>query len=251
MRSLLQLLARFAFPVLILIAAFAFVFFSTALPPSLGALEAYGPYIVFAAGAAFAVAFNRGRALFALITLVAAYAARQSWLEGGLTTPEARAVYLAITVFVPLNLALFAVLPERGTFNRHGALRLALIAVQVILTAAVIASGRTEITEWAAQKFLDPAPFGIGRIPQAAIVAVVLGLIASMAAAVISRSAISAACAGAIVAFAVAAHVPTASLTFSIFTAAGELMVAIAILLDRFAPRSTASSRKGPQRGKT
>ncbi len=247
---MVQLLLRFAFPAAILIAAFAFVFFSPELPPALGALGAYGPYFVFAAGAALAVAFNRGRALFALITLVAAYAARQSWLEGGLATPEARAVYLAMTVFVPLNLALLAVLPERGAFNRHGVLRLGLIAVQIVLTAGLIAADRTEITEWAAQKFLDPAPFGIGRIPQSAIVAIVLGLIVSMAAAVISRSAISASCAGAIVAFAVAAHVPTASLTFSIFTAAGELMVAIAVLLDRFAPRSTASPRKGPQRGK-
>lgn len=247
---MLRLLLNFAFPTLILIAAFAVVFFSTPLPASLETIEAYGPYVVFAAGAALAVAFNRGRALFALITLAAGFAARQWWLEGGLTTPEARAVYLAITVFVPLNLALFAMLPERGTFNRHGALRLSLIAAQILLTAGVIASGRTEITEWAAQKFLDPAPFGIGRIPQAAIVAVVLGLIVSMAAALISRSAISASCAGAIVAFAVAAHVPTASLTFSIFTAAGELMVAIAVLLDRVARRSAASPRKGPKRGK-
>ena len=234
MRSLLSLLARFAFPAALLAAAFALVFFSDALPPSLAGLKVYGPYIVFAAGAALAAAFNRGRAFFALLTLIAAYGAQQSWLQAGLAASPARAVYLALTVFVPFNLALFAVLPERGTFNRYGALRLTVIAFQVALTAWVIGYGRDDITEWAARRFLEPAPFGIGAIPQAGIAAAAMGLIVSVAAALFSRSAISASCAGAIVAFTVAAHVPTASLTFSIFIAAAELMVAIAILQDTF-----------------
>jgi diguanylate cyclase (GGDEF)-like protein len=234
MRTLLSLLGRFAFPAAVLAAAFALVFFSDALPPSLAGLKIYGPYIMFAVGAALAAAFNRGRALFALLTLIAAYEAQQSWLQAGLAVPSARAVYLALTVFVPFNLALFAVLPERGTFNRHGALRLAVIALQVGLTAWVIGYGRDDITEWAGRRFLDPAPFGIGAIPQAGIAAAGLGLIVSLAAALISRSAISAGCAGAIAAFTVAAHVPTASLTFSIFIAAAELMVAIAILQETF-----------------
>ena len=66
------------------------------------------------------------------------------------------------------------------------------------------------------------------------VLALLLALVVSMAAAFASRSAVSASCAGAIVAFAVAAHVPTASLTFSIFIAAAELMIVIAILQDRF-----------------
>jgi diguanylate cyclase (GGDEF)-like protein len=50
----------------------------------------------------------------------------------------------------------------------------------------------------------------------------------------VARSAISAALAGAIIASAVAAHVPNASVTFSIFTAMAELMVTIAVLQDTF-----------------
>jgi diguanylate cyclase (GGDEF)-like protein len=234
MRALASVLARFAFPAAVLAAAFVLVYFSTALPPSLDGLKIYGPYFAFAAGGTLAAAFNRGRALFALITLVAAYAAQQAFLRDGLEAPGAQAVYVALTVLVPLNLALLAVLPERGTFNRHGALRLAVIAVEIAAVAWVIASGRTEIADWAAQKFLDPAPFAIGRIPQAGIAALVLGLAVSMAAAFVSRSAISASCAGAIVAFAVAAHVPTASLTFSIFITAAQLMLMIAVLQDTF-----------------
>src|SRR5688572_18887804 len=130
MRALLGLLGRLAIPAAILAGAFLLVFFSPELPPALDAFKLYGPYIVFAAGAALALAFRGSRALFALVTLVAAYAAQQWWLQTGLTTPEARSVYLGLTVFVPLNLALLASLPERGIFNWHGALRLSLLAFQ-------------------------------------------------------------------------------------------------------------------------
>lgn len=234
MRVLARALAPLGIPAALLAAAFALVFYNAALPAPLAGLRVYGPYLVFALGAALAIGFNRGRALFALVTLVAAYEAQRSWLQAGLDSPSARAVYLALTVFVPANLALFAALPERGTFNRHGALRLAVIAGQVLLAAWVIGSDRIGITEWAWQKFLDPAPAGIGRIPQLGIAALGTSLLVALVAAFVTRSAISAGCAGATVAFAVAASAPTASLTFSVFTAAAELMVAIGVLQDTF-----------------
>ena len=234
MRSLLLVLGRFAFPAAILIAAFILVFFSGAIPSSLDWLRLYGPYFMFAIGAALAAVFNRGRSLFALITLVTAYAAQQWWLQEGLTTPSARAVYLALTVFVPVNLGLPALLPERGAFNLRGVLYFGPTRRRDRPHRWVIASGRTDISNWGLQKFVVPAPFAIGAIPQTGIAALILALIVSMAAALTSRSAVSASCAGAILAFAVAAHVPTASLTFSIFIAAAELMIVIAILQDRF-----------------
>jgi len=234
MNALLQALVRFAVPVALLGAAFVLVLYSAALPPSLAGLKVYGPYIVFALGAGLAIGFGRGRAVFALVTLIAAYAVQQHWLQQGIDGFAARTAYAALTVFVPANLALFAVLPERGTFNRHGALRLALILAQAAFAVWIALAGRADIADWSHQKFLDPAPFGIGRIPQLGIAAVGLGLVVTIGAALISRSATSAACAGAIVAFTVAAHVPTASATFAIFTAAAELMLAIAVLQDTF-----------------
>jgi diguanylate cyclase (GGDEF)-like protein len=233
MRVLPQLIVRFAAPVVLLGAAFVAVFFGDALPPSLAGLKAYGPYIVFAVGAPLVIAFNRGRALIALVTLVVAYAAQQFWLQQGLVTPTARAVYVALAVFVPLNLALLSLLRERGTFNRHGALRLAVIALEIAIAAWVVARGRTDVVAWAWQKF-SPVTFGIGALPQAGLAAIALSLIVSLAAAFVSRSAISTSCAGAIVAFAVGAHVPAASYTFSTFIAAAELMVAVAVLHDTF-----------------
>jgi len=234
MHSLLKISASFAVPVALLAAAFALIFYNTALPPSLGGLRLYGPYILFALGGALALAFNRGLALLALIVLCGAYGAQQVWLKQGLDAFPARTVYIALTLLVPLNLAAFALMRERGTLNGHGALRLGAILLQVAVTAGVVMTGQAEAVDWAYQKFLDPAPFSAGRIPQLGIALIGLGLLITMVMALVRRSAVSAALAGSLVAFAIAVHVPTASLTFSVFTAMAELMVAVAVLQDTF-----------------
>jgi diguanylate cyclase (GGDEF)-like protein len=230
----LRALSLFAIPAALIGVAFALVFYSGALPPGLSGINVYGPYIAFALGAALAAAFNRGRALLALVVLCGAYGVQQLWLQRGLDAHAARAIYLALVVFVPLNLALLAVLPERGIFNRHGAARLGFVLLQVAIAAWVAAAPQPGLVDWAFQKFLDPAPFSAGRIPQLGAAVVGLGVLSAMAAAVVTRSAISAALAGAIVAFAIAAHVPNAPVTFAAFVFAAELMVTIAVLQDTF-----------------
>ena len=234
MLALLRTLAHFVVPAALLGAAFVLVYYSASLPPSLSGLKVYAPYFLFVVGAALAIGFNRGRALFALITLVIAYAAQQLWLQKGLGSLPARAVYAAITVFVPLNLALLAVVRERGIFNLHGVARLTFIAAQVVLTAWVLSASQTEIADWAYQKFLDAVPFSAGRIPQFAAAVIGLGVLTAMAATLATGSPLAAAFAAAIVAFSIGAHVPNATVTYSIFIAAAELMVAVAVLQDTF-----------------
>jgi diguanylate cyclase (GGDEF)-like protein len=234
MRALLRTFAPFAVALALIAAAFAFVSYSSALPASLAGVKVYGPYIVFALAAALAAGFNRGRALFALLALVTAYGAQQAWLQQGLNAAHARAVYAGLTVFLPAYLALLALLPERGTLNRHGVVRLAILAGLAALTAWVAGTGQNEIIDWAYRRFLDPAPLTAGRIPQLGIAVTVASVLVAVAAALITRSAVSTGLAGAIIAFAIAAHVPTASVTFAIFTMAAQLMVAIAVLQDTF-----------------
>ena len=233
-RLLLRALAHFAAPASVLGAAFIFVLYNSALPPSLVELQVYGPYLLFGIGAALAAAFNRGRAILAFLILAIGYAALQAWLLRGLDGLTARAVYAGLAVFVPLDLALLALLPERGMFNRHGALRLAGIAAQAAFVAWVVAAGETGIVDWAYQRFLESPPFGLGRIPQLGIAVIGLCLVISAATALATGSSLSAGLAGAIVAFVVAAHVPTASVTQSAFLSAAQLMVAIAVLQDTF-----------------
>jgi len=124
MRALLRALALPLVPVAILAAGFALVFYGAALPRSLAGFTIYSPHILFALGMALAIGYGRGRAVFALLVLATAYAARQWWLQEGVDGFHARAVYAALTIFVPLDLALLSVLPERGGPRRQPGLLL-------------------------------------------------------------------------------------------------------------------------------
>jgi GGDEF domain-containing protein len=90
------------------------------------------------------------------------------------------------------------------------------------------------VAGWGYQHFIDPPPFTLGSLPQAAIAAIGLALVITITVGLVTRSAIGAGLAGAILAFAMAARVPGASVTFSIFSSAAELMVTIAVLQDTF-----------------
>lgn len=229
--AILQAPGRLAVPAVLVAAGFVLVYYSAELPPSLSGLTLYGPYIVGALGAALAVAFRRGRALLAIALLCLTFGAQQAFFQGPMTE-AARTVYAAMTLLVPLNLAALALLPERGIFNRSGASRASAIALQVALVAALAASSEPWLAELAARDLTGGLRFG--RIPPAGLIALAVGLMASLIATVLTRSAVSAALTGAIVAFAVAAHVPSAWLSFSVFTVMGELMVAVAVLQDTF-----------------
>jgi diguanylate cyclase (GGDEF)-like protein len=234
MRALLRALALPVVPAAILAAGFALVIYAAALPRSLAGFSIYSPHIMFVLGIALAVGYGRGRAVFALLVLATAYAARQWWLGEGVDGFHARAVYAALTIFVPLDLALLSLLPERGVLNRHGALRLGVLLAQIAFTAWVFVAGRTDLVDLAYQKLLDPIPLSAGRLPQSAILAVALSFAVAAIAAFVRRSHLNASFAGAIAAFAIAAHVPNAYVTFASFIAAAELMVAIAVLQDTF-----------------
>ena len=234
MSALLRCLVLIAVPATVLVAAFLFVFYSSVLPLWLLGLERFGPYVLFAIGSALALTFKRGRVLAALLVLIIAYVAQQLWLQDGPIGLRARTVYLALGLFVPLNLGLLAFLPERGTLNRHGALRLAVLAAQVGLAALIIVGGGAGIVDTAYRKLLGPVPISAGHLPQLAIVFIAFAAVAALVATFLTRSAINASLAGAIVAFAVAAHVINAPTIFSVFMVAAELMITIGVLQDTF-----------------
>ncbi len=232
MRALLRALALPVAPVAILAAGFALVVYGAALPRAFAGFILYSPHIMFALGMALAAAYGRGRAVLALLVLATAYAARQWWLQEGVDEFHARAVYAALTVLVPLDLALLSLLPERGVWNRHAALRFGVLLAQIAITAWVFVAGRADLVDLAYQKFLDTIPLSAGRLPQSAILAIALGFAVAAIAAFVRRSHLNAGFAGAIAAFAIAAHVPNAYVSFASFIAAAELMVAIAVLQD-------------------
>jgi diguanylate cyclase (GGDEF)-like protein len=147
------------------------------LPADAGS-KSYFPYLVFGAGAGIGLWFNRGRALLSLLTLLAAYAGWMIALDAGAFA--ARATFTAIAVFVPLNLLLVLLVPERGVFHFRSYRWVLLVTVEVLATAWIASAGHSPMSGTFWQTMLNhwlirpaPTPF-VGRLLLAAALSVAI-----------------------------------------------------------------------------
>src|SRR5881394_1244793 len=112
----------------ILIAA-ALLLTRPALRPAADGLDRVFPFAVVAAALLLGWRFNRSRLVFTIALLgVAEYL-----LLGGVDTQRDRVFFHAMTFLLPINLALVALLPERGTLTPAGLLRWIMLGLQVML----------------------------------------------------------------------------------------------------------------------
>jgi GGDEF domain-containing protein len=227
-------LLSIAIPCVVLLAAYALVPRMAQLHPSLAGLGIYGTYVVLALAIIVSLAFRRGRVLLALLTLAIAYAAYERYLQPAVPEHIVFAVFGALCVFVPFNLAALSLLKERGTFNRHGAVRLAVIVLEIALAAWLALPGNSMAREGLYTQFLSQPPWAPSPVPQLGLAAIAMGVIVGGAAWYRSRSAIDLALAGAPAAFGIAAHGVITANTYGMFIAAGALILAIGVLQDTF-----------------
>lgn len=87
-------------------------------------------------GALLALRFHRGRVLLILILLGAAD--RVLAAVGPAPDTGGRVAFALVALLVPLNLAVIALLPERGALTTGGLVRLGVLALQALLAAAVV-----------------------------------------------------------------------------------------------------------------
>src|SRR5216117_1044174 len=114
--------------VLILVAAALLVTMRSLRGPANGLATVF-PFTVLAAALLLGWRFNRSRLVFAIALL----ALTEYVLLSGGTTPRDRVLLHATMFLLPINLALVALLPERGTVTPAGLLRWVLLVVQVII----------------------------------------------------------------------------------------------------------------------
>ena len=233
-QSFLRRLSGFALPLLLLLVAHFSVPHAANLPYSLVGLRTWGPLLMLALTGTLALAFNRGRVVFAVVSLIAAFVAYRLHLHEGLAPFSARTLFAAVCLFVPLNLATLSVLLERGVFTFYGARRLGSIALQAAVTAWVIAAQRTEITEWIYRPWIEASPLAGALMPQLALLVLLLGVIVTVSGGVVHRSAIDAGFAGALVAFALACEGIDAPHYFAVYLTASAAILGAAVLQDTF-----------------
>lgn len=202
------------------------------LPALLAPLRLYVPYLALGAGLLASLAFKRGRALFAILTLLLAYAAFNQFSSEGPSGFPARTLFSTLCLFVPLNLVVFTVLPERGALNAYGARRLTLILLEISATLAILIGGYHDITD-AVDLPLRWAGALVSRIPLPGAAAIALALVATVVRAVARGGAVEAAFAAAVAAFAAACNAVGTHESYAWFTAAGTI-ITLGVLQDSY-----------------
>ena len=217
---------NFALP-LSVVCAFALLADNFAnLPAFLAELLVGVPYYVLGLGLILSVAFKRGRVLFTTLALIIAYAGFRFLIESGSDGLAARTIYLALCIFVPVNLAFLSFLQERGALNPYGGRRLVLLLIEIGVVVAIIEGGHGGITD----AFYRPIVAGIdvagSPVPQIALMIMVIAILVTVIRAVIARAApIEAALAVVIVAFAGACNDYPAGEVFVWLTATGVILI--------------------------
>ena len=227
-------LLNMAVPAGVLAGAYFLVPVVAELPASVAGLKAYGAYIVIALAASVSLIFRRGRVVLALLTLALAYASYGPLLNDALESFRARTVFAALCIFVPFNLAALSLLEERGTFNLHGAQRLGVIAMEAIFTAWIVFAGKTATTAWAYSPLYETTLLAASPIPQFGLAAMALGFAVCIVAWYLKRAPIDLGFAGTVIAFGVAMNGIAVPQAFTVFIAAGALILTIAVLQDTF-----------------
>ncbi len=155
-------------------------------------VEAF-PYAVFGVGVVMGWYFHRSRIVFALLVLaVAAVALPRIGDDSIATEGAARILFLAVAVLLPLNLAAFAVLKERGLFTVRGAGRVAAIGSQILAVDLTIRFQWRAAGEWLTYPFVEESLMAWSALPQASLAAFGLAAALLVARCVLRRDAIEA-----------------------------------------------------------
>lgn len=139
------------------------------LAPWLGLLEGVYPYAVIGIALLLGWRFDRSRLVFATVII-----AMSAWLLEHLgTRPDAlgRVVFQAVELLLPLNLALVAVLKERGIFTWHGWLRWSLVLAQPLAVTLLIHLQRYDWLGLVETEFVRLQVLEAQRLPQPALLA--------------------------------------------------------------------------------
>ncbi len=205
------------------------------LPELIRALLPYGPYGVALGGMALAWMFNRSGAFFLLLLLASVHSVLRYVLPGeGAGDLDPKVIYLFMTVLLPLNVAVFALLGERGILTWRGGLRLGFLGLQVLLVAASAwfsPAWPSRLADydmpWLSEHLVSP-------IPQPAAVLFLLAVGVLLVRLLLHRTALDGALVGALLSTQMAMHVAEEPLQAALFLTASALMLMVAIVLDSY-----------------
>jgi diguanylate cyclase (GGDEF)-like protein len=164
------------FPGAVLLLAVTIALHPAGLRDAATALIPAFPLTVLGGGILLAWRFDRSRLVLALAVLALTDRALQAWAPtSGGGGEVGQAMFGALTVLVPLNLAALALLPERGMLARPGQVALVVLSAQILLVILLAQPLFLPLTTWLEVSRLRP---GLGALSRPALIVFALAFLA-------------------------------------------------------------------------
>ncbi len=185
------------------------------------------PITVLAGGILLGWRFDRSRLVLALALLLLTERSLLAWAPVGGGGEVGRAIFGALTLLVPLDLAVLAWLPERGVLARPGRIALGLLAGEIVLLALICQPLFLPLMGW-----LDAPPGrpGLGALPPPALVAFGLALVVIGWRAVLQVTALESGAVWTLVATFLAFSAGGGGLDSSLYLATGGLILVLSLI---------------------
>jgi diguanylate cyclase (GGDEF)-like protein len=192
------------------------------------------PYLITALGMFLSVHFHRGRPFMALLLLVVFYWSSRSFLIGRSLELSLNEVYQAFVLLIPANIALIAVMRERGVFSPAGRFRFSFLVVQAFIAFWFFRYNFITSLPFIAANFGLPVFMTPELVPQPAMFAGCGAFLLIAGLAVRRQAPIDAGLLGALTAFFIACNWITNPVILTVFSTAGALIVTLSVLRDSY-----------------
>ncbi len=232
--AVLKKVSVFTMPAFLLVAAYFSLPRIETLPPAWRELVPYFPYTIIAAGMFLSFHFHRGRVLLVLLLVGVFFWSSRAFLRDGLIDLRASLLYHAFSFLLPLNIALFSYMRERGPFTVAGRMRLCFLATQAALVAWFIHTQQTCVLELLTQKYLAAPFFDRLAVSQSATAAIVIGLFLTTVRVALRQSPVEAGFLGTLIATAISCNWLLTANVPLVFSSAAALALTVSVLRDSY-----------------
>ena len=184
-------------------------------------------WVIFCAGILLGWRFKRSQLVVALAVLFAAERAIAFFPAAGPSAPVGRAVYAAVALLLPLDLAAIAWLSERTMSTWAGRLVEGAILIQPLAVALLLRPELTPLAQ-ALQQGINPSGLHLTKIPAAALLAFLVAIALTVLRFVVRRTVIQASLAWALLAALLGLNGAAAAST--VYLATGGLVLIVSLI---------------------
>ena len=224
----------FGVPALILIATWLLVPRIAGLTPGRLEMVLLSPYLIAVLGMFLAIHFHRGRPFMVQLLLVIFYWGSRSFLAGKYFEPGLNEIYQLFILLIPANIALIAVMRERGVFSMASRLRLTFFTLQALATYWIFRTNFADLLPYIVRSYINLSFFKNMLVPQPALVAGALSFVVIAVLGIRRQSPIDSGMLGALTAFFIACNWVTDRDIHAAFCASGAGIITLSILRDSY-----------------